>query len=104
MSSGCNNPTLCPGGNCIGCQAGMPWANDPRCQPYCPGFALPPDHDHVALIIVVIIIICVALILFVVWYVYGPTWTERHNNSRRANVLQPSVSTPAAVPAAVVVA
>lgn len=90
MSAGCNDPLTCADSNCVGCLGGLVNCGDIRCAPYCPGCSMPPHHDHYAAITVIFIIICLLVVLFAVWYVYGPSWIEHHNDDARAGVLRPT--------------
>ena len=89
MSNPCSDPVSCPGGNCIGCKNGNIWCQDPRCAPYCQGCAIPDDHDFNGNMVVTVILICLVALLFIVWFIYGPSLFEPHNDHERANVLVP---------------
>src|SRR4029077_9701154 len=71
MNDHCASSSLCPGGNCEGCQNGKIWCHDPRCDPNCPDCGVPSNHDRFANIIFSIIVI--SLIAFLIVYViaYG---------------------------------
>lgn len=91
MTSVCSGVT-CPDGNCTGCRNGKTWCYDLRCQPYCQGCAMPPDHDHVVDVMTIIIIVLIVAAIFIVWFAYGPSWAEQHNDHQRAGVLVPSAT------------
>lgn len=88
--SDCADPLTCPGGNCVGCRNGQVWCQDPRCQPYCGGCAIPSTFDFNANMTIIVILLCLITIFFIVWFVYGPQLFEEHNDHKRANVIVPS--------------
>ena len=92
MSTCCADPSCCIDGNCIGCQNGKIWCQDPRCFPYCPGdnCNYPEEHDFAVNILMTVIVMILLAILFVIWFAYGPSLFEQHDDHERANVLVPS--------------
>lgn len=74
--SNCANTELCADGNCIGCQNGQIWCQDPRCHPYCQGeeCLMSSDHDANANIVIIIILLALIMILIIVWFFYGPSF------------------------------
>lgn len=93
MSNVCNDPVTCKNGNCEGCKNGQPWCQDPRCQPNCASCPFPPGHDFGVNMIVVIILVCLLTILFIVWFVYGPSLFVSHSNHEAAHVVMPPETT-----------
>lgn len=87
MSTLCGDPVSCPGGNCVGCQNGHVWCNDPQCAPFCTNCPTPQQHDFIANFIMGIIIAVLLAILFIVWFIYGPQLIVSHDDHDRANVL-----------------
>lgn len=73
----CADPLTCPNGNCIGCKNGVPWCTDPRCSPYCANCGMVDNVETLGNITVTIILLCLVAILFVVWFVYGPSLIHR---------------------------
>lgn len=63
----CNDPKLCPGGNCYGCKAGKPF-DDPRCTPNC--YPLVAYHESVtnATFLMIISILLVIMFLLIAYY------------------------------------
>lgn len=76
--SNCSNEKFCPGGNCVGCNNGQVWCDDPRCHPYCPGTEcfMHREHDPIANIVMVVIFICLVTILAILWFYLGPTFLK----------------------------
>lgn len=88
MSANCN-PDVCPDGNCIGCQNGQTWCQDPRCDPYCPNCPIPDDYDFVVNMVMIIIILCLFMAIFIIIFIYGPPMIHPHDDHARANVIVP---------------
>ena len=86
MNSYCSNPDFCPNGNCIGCKNGQQWCNDPRCSPNCVNCSIPAENSYFVNALVFIIIIVLLALLFVVWFVYGPSFFVSHSDHEKANV------------------
>ena len=83
--SNCSNEKICPGGNCVGCNNGQTWCDDPRCHPYCPGEAcfMHEEHDPVANIVITVIFFCLAALLVVLWLYLGPSYIEIYYIEKR---------------------
>lgn len=92
--SNCLDDLTCPGGNCVGCKDGKVWCQDPRCQPNCQNCAIDKDHDFNASIVMLVIVLCLIAILFIVWFIWGPTLFEPHEDHERANVVVPQKDLP----------
>lgn len=93
----CSSPE-CPGGNCPGCIDGKVWCQDPRCAPYCRDCAPPPDNNFAVNVTMAIIIIALIIILFIVWFAYGPAVFVFHNDPSRASTQNKNLSTLAPPP------
>ena len=87
--SECMNPDTCPNGNCPGCRNGKVWCQDPRCAPYCQYCGIPSNFDYNVNAVIIVILICILAALFIVWFVYGPSFFQTHNDHDRAQVLVP---------------
>lgn len=92
MSKRCQDPNICPDGNCPGCKDGQPWCGDPRCSPHCNSCLMPQHHDAVLGWVVVALILCLLTITFIVWYIYGSKWFTPHSDHVRAGVVVPSTA------------
>jgi len=68
----CQDPLTCPNGNCTGCSLGEIWCQDPRCTPHCRDCQLPENHDEAVNYMFLIIIFLLLVLLFIIWYTYGP--------------------------------
>lgn len=64
----CADPVTCPDGNCVGCQNGAVWCQDPRCDPYCANCAPPPDHELATSLTIAVIILLLVAIIIIIWY------------------------------------
>lgn len=90
MSSNyCGSP-ICQELTCPGCKDGQVWCQDPKCAPNCADCAINETHDFAVNMTVIIILICLVAILFIVWFVYGPSFFVPHNNYEHANVVVPT--------------
>lgn len=76
--SHCADTVTCPGGNCPGCQDGVLWCADPRCSPFCQECAAPPYFDGITNATFALIVLTLLLLLFVIWYLYGPPLFRPH--------------------------
>jgi hypothetical protein len=98
MSNICNNPTLCPNGNCIGCQNGQLYCGDPRCNPSCNGCNTQTKNASWIIITIILVLLGILLILaFIVgydWYKKSQLASEPKNitvNKHVHNIKQPSI-------------
>lgn len=85
MSNHCTDEVFCPNGNCPGCKNGEVWCQDQRCSPYCKNCSMQKATDYNGNLVVIIILIVLVTILFIIWFVYGPSLIQPHSSSERAN-------------------
>lgn len=71
MSSYCQDPLACPGGNCVGCKNGKLWCQDTKCSGQCPGCAWSLERDRFEYVIFFLLALSILLILFILVVNYG---------------------------------
>jgi len=71
----CDNPRICPDGNCVGCRNGEVWCQDPRCEGQCPDCFYDPRDDRVGYTVFIIIIAVLVVVMVIVMLNYGHTMT-----------------------------
>jgi hypothetical protein len=70
-STQCQDSPACPGGNCVGCQNGQIWCQDPRCIGYCTNCVPDLTRERLGFVVFIIVIMALLLIIFIVWITYG---------------------------------
>lgn len=85
----CSDQICQNGGYCPGCKDGQIWCQDPQCAPYCQGCNISQYHEFAVNMTVIIILICLIVILFIIWFIYGPSFFEPHADYNRANIIVP---------------
>lgn len=76
MINNCSSE-LCPDGNCLGCENGKVYTEDPRCSPYC--YPVPHRKDTIdnAFFGLIAFILLLLVVVFIMAWLYLPPSSER---------------------------